>query len=124
VTWRRRLLQWRPRWGVLAAGTKGKRSTLPNTRMLLHQPSVGGSGSQVSADVEIHARELMRTKKRMNELQADNTGQPFEKIGRDTNRDYMLGAHEAVKYGLIERGVTPGRKQPRRTARAGLPKLR
>jgi ATP-dependent Clp protease, protease subunit len=103
-------LQWRPRWGVLAAGTKGKRSTLLNTRMLLHQPSVGGSGGQVSADVEIHARELMRTKKCMNELRADYTGQPFEKIGRDNDRDYMLGAHEAVEYSMIDRVVTPGRE--------------
>ncbi len=90
---------------LLAAGTKGKRSALPNTRVLLHQPSIGGGlGGQVS-DVEIHARELMRTKKRLNELLANMTGQPYEKIERDTDRDYMLGAKEAVEYGVIDRVV-------------------
>ena len=93
---------------LLAAGTKGKRSALPNTRILLHQPSIGGLGGQVS-DVEIHARELMRTKKRMNELLAEMTGQPFEKIEQDTDRDYMLGAEAAVEYGVIDRVVNrPG----------------
>ena len=70
---------------LLAAGTKGKRNALPNTRILLHQPS-GGLAGQVS-DVEIHARELMRTKQKMNELLAEMTGQPIEKIERDTDRD-------------------------------------
>ena len=94
---------------LLSAGTKGKRSALPNTRILLHQPSIGGGlGGQVS-DVEIHARELMRTKKRMNELLAEMTGQPFEKIEQDTDRDYMLGAEAAVEYGVIDRVVNrPG----------------
>ena len=95
---------------LLAAGTKGKRNALPNTRILLHQPSIGGGlGGQVS-DVEIHARELMRTKKRMNELLAEMTGQPYEKIEQDTDRDYMLGAEAAVEYGVIDRVVDrPGR---------------
>ena len=92
---------------LLAAGTKGKRNALPNTRVLLHQPS-GGLAGQVS-DVEIHARELMRTKHKMNELLAEMTGQPVEKIERDTDRDYMLGAEDAVEYGLIDRVVNrPG----------------
>ena len=92
---------------LLAAGTKGKRNALPNTRILLHQPS-GGLAGQVS-DVEIHARELMRTKQKMNELLAEMTGQPVEKIERDTDRDYMLGADDAVEYGLIDRVVSrPG----------------
>ena len=92
---------------LLAAGTKGKRNALPNTRILLHQPS-GGLAGQVS-DVEIHARELMRTKQKMNELLAEMTGQPIEKIERDTDRDYMLGAEDAVEYGLIDRVVSrPG----------------
>ncbi len=93
---------------LLAAGTKGKRSALPNTRVLLHQPSVGGLGGQVS-DVEIHARELMRTKKRMNELLAEMTGQPVDKVENDTDRDYMLSAEGAVEYGVIDRVVNrPG----------------
>jgi ATP-dependent Clp protease protease subunit len=92
---------------LLAAGTKGKRNALPNTRILLHQPS-GGLAGQVS-DVEIHARELMRTKQKMNELLAEMTGQTVEKIERDTDRDYMLGAEDAVEYGLIDRVVSrPG----------------
>jgi ATP-dependent Clp protease, protease subunit len=92
---------------LLAAGTKGKRNALPNTRILLHQPS-GGLAGQVS-DVEIHARELMRTKQKMNELLAEMTGQSVEKIERDTDRDYMLGAEDAVEYGLIDRVVSrPG----------------
>ena len=89
---------------LLAAGTKGKRSALPNTRILLHQPSIGGLGGQVS-DVEIHARELMRTKKRGNELLAEMTGQPFDKIEHDTDRDYMLSAEQAVDYGVIDQVV-------------------
>ena len=90
---------------LLAAGTKGKRSALPNTRILLHQPSIGGGlGGQVS-DVEIHARELMHTKQRLNEILSTMTGQPYEKIERDTDRDYMLGAQAAVEYGVIDRVV-------------------
>ena len=93
---------------LLAAGTKGKRNALPNTRILLHQPSIGGLAGQAS-DVEIHARELMRTKQKMNELLAEMTGQDVEKIERDTDRDYMLGAEDAVEYGLIDRVVSrPG----------------
>jgi ATP-dependent Clp protease protease subunit len=92
---------------LLAAGTKGKRNVLPNTRVLLHQPWVqGGPGGQAS-DVEIQARELVRTKRRMNEILAEATGQPFEKIERDTDRDYIMGAEEAVEYGVVDRVVSP-----------------
>jgi ATP-dependent Clp protease, protease subunit len=92
---------------LLAAGTKGKRNVLPNTRVLLHQPWVqGGPGGQAS-DVEIQARELVRTKRRMNEILAEATGQSFEKIERDTDRDYIMGAEEAVEYGVVDRVVSP-----------------
>ena len=92
---------------LLAAGTKGKRNVLPNTRVLLHQPWVqGGPGGQAS-DVEIQARELVRTKRRMNEILAEATEQPFEKIERDTDRDYIMGAEEAVEYGVVDRVVSP-----------------
>lgn len=96
---------------LLAAGAKGKRSALPNTRILLHQPSIsGGLGGQVS-DVEIHANELVRTKQRMNELYAEMTGQDYEKIEHDTDRDYMLGPQEAVEYGVIDQVVSrPGER--------------
>ena len=94
---------------LLAAGTKGKRNALPNTRVLLHQPSVGGGlGGQVS-DVERHAEELTRTKRRLNEILAENTGQDYEKIERDTDRDYMLGPEEAVEYGVIDNVVSSNR---------------
>ena len=90
---------------LLTAGAKGKRSALPNTRILLHQPSIGGGlGGQVS-DVEIHARELVRTKRRMNELYSEMTGQDYEKVERDTDRDYMLSAEQAVEYGVIDRVI-------------------
>jgi ATP-dependent Clp protease protease subunit len=86
---------------LLSAGTKGKRNALPNTRVLLHQPSVGGLAGQAS-DVQIHAEELIRTKKRLNEILAQHTGQPYEKIERDTDRDYIMGAEEAIEYGVID----------------------
>lgn len=89
---------------LLAAGTKGKRSALPNTRVLLHQPAVGGIAGQAS-DVQIHAEELVRTKRRINEILSELTGQSYEKIERDTDRDYILGSQEAVEYGVIDRVV-------------------
>jgi ATP-dependent Clp protease protease subunit len=96
---------------LLAAGAKGKRSALPNTRILLHQPSIsGGLGGQVS-DVEIHAKELVHTKQKMNELYAEMTGQDYDKIEHDTDRDYMLGPEEAVEYGVIDQVISrPGER--------------
>ncbi len=97
---------------LLAAGTKGKRSALPNTRILLHQPAVQGLGGQAT-DVEIHARELIHTKRRVNEIMAEVTGQPYEKIERDTDRDYILSPEEAVEYGVIDRVVSrPSERAP------------
>src|ERR687896_2261234 len=86
---------------LLAAGAKGKRNALPNTRILLHQPSVGGLAGQAS-DVEIHAKELIMTKRRLNEILADNTGQSYEKIEQDTDRDYIMGPDEGIEYGVID----------------------
>ncbi len=95
---------------LLSAGTKGKRNVLPNTRVLLHQPwTQGGPGGQAS-DVEIQARELVRTKRRMNEILAEATGRSFEKIERDTDRDYIMGAEEAVEYGVVDRVVSRPRE--------------
>jgi ATP-dependent Clp protease protease subunit len=91
---------------LLAAGTRGKRNVLPNTRVLIHQPwTQGGPGGQAS-DIEIHARELIRTKRRINEILAETTGQTFEMIERDTDRDYIMGAEEAVEYGVVDRVVS------------------
>ena len=95
---------------LLAAGTKGKRNALPNTRVTLHQPWIqGGPGGQAS-DVEIQARELVRTKRRLNEILAEATGQSFEKVERDTDRDYIMGAEEAVEYGVVDRVVNRPRE--------------
>jgi ATP-dependent Clp protease protease subunit len=92
---------------LLAAGAKGKRNVLPNTRVLIHQPWIQGGLAGQASDIEIHARELIRTKRRINEILADSTGQPFEKIERDTDRDYNMGAQEAVEYGVVDRVVHP-----------------
>ena len=95
---------------LLAAGTKGKRNVLPNARVLLHQPWIqGGPGGQAS-DIEIHAKELIRTKRRLNEILAEATGRSFEKIERDTDRDYIMGAQEAVEYGVVDRVVNRPRE--------------
>ncbi len=95
---------------LLAAGAKGKRNALPNTRVLIHQPwTQGGLGGQAS-DIEIHARELIATKRRLNEILAEATGQPIEKIERDTDRDYIMGAEEAVEYGVVDRVVSRPRE--------------
>ena len=85
---------------LLAGGAKGKRFALPNARVMIHQPS-GGAGGQAS-DIEIQAKEILKTKKRLNELLAANTGQSFERIENDAERDYWLSAADAKEYGLID----------------------
>ena len=89
---------------LLAAGAKGKRYCLPNSRVMIHQPSGGFSGQ--ASDIEIHAKEVLYLKKRLNEMLAKHTGQPIEQIERDSDRDRFMGAEEAVKYGLIDRVLT------------------
>ena len=86
---------------LLAAGAKGKRYCLPNSRVMIHQPSGGFSGQ--ASDIEIHAKEVLYLKKKLNEMMAEHTGQPLEVIERDTDRDNFMGAEDAVKYGLIDR---------------------
>jgi len=85
---------------LLAAGAAGKRSTLPNSRILIHQVMGGVQGQ--AADIEIHAREILNIKKRLNEILVKHTGQPVEKIEHDTDRDYFMNAEEAKAYGLID----------------------
>ena len=85
---------------LLAAGARGKRMALPNSRMMLHQPAGGSQG--VAADIEIQAREILGTRQRLNEVLARHTGQPVERIGEDTERDYWMSADEAMAYGLVD----------------------
>jgi len=89
---------------LLAAGAKGKRFVLPNSRVMIHQPSGGFSGQ--ASDIEIHAKEVLFLKRRLNEMMALHTGQSIEVIDRDTDRDNFMGAEEAVKYGLIDKVLT------------------
>lgn len=88
---------------LLCAGAQGKRSILPNARVLIHQP-LGGTSGQAS-DIEIHANEILRMKKRLNEIMAKNTGQDLEKVKIDTDRDYIMEAAQAVEYGLVDQIV-------------------
>lgn len=89
---------------LLAAGAKGKRSSLPHSRIMIHQP-LGGFQGQVS-DVEIHAGEMVRLKRTLNELFANHTGQPYDKVHQDTDRDNFLTAKEAREYGIVDQVVT------------------
>lgn len=86
---------------LLAAGTKGKRYALPNSRIMIHQPS-GGSQGQAS-DIEIQAREILYLRERLNGILAERTGQPIERIGKDTDRDNFMSAEDAVSYGIIDK---------------------
>ena len=85
---------------LLAAGTKGKRFTLPNSSVMIHQPSGGARGQ--ATDIEIHAREILKTREQLNKILADRTGQPLEKVERDVERDYFMSAEEAKAYGLVD----------------------
>jgi ATP-dependent Clp protease protease subunit len=89
---------------LLAAGTKGKRLALPHSRIMIHQP-LGGTSQRQASDIEIEAREILRIKDMLNQSMADMTGQPLDKIAKDTDRDYFLSAAEAVQYGLIDRVI-------------------
>src|SRR5918996_2532078 len=86
---------------LLAAGKKGKRYALPNARVLLHQPWLQGLGGQAS-DIDIHAKDIMRMKQRISQILSNHTGQPLDKIDRDTDRDYILQSTEAVEYGVVD----------------------
>lgn len=85
---------------LLCSGTKGKRSALPHSRIMIHQPWGGVQGQ--AADIEIHAKELLVLRSRMNEILAKHTGQPLKKIERDTDRNYFMSAEESKEYGIID----------------------
>ena len=88
---------------LLAAGAKGKRTALPNAEVLIHQPLIGGHGlSGQATEIEIHAKQLLRTKAKLNRILAERTGQPLEKVENDTERDRYLTAEEAKEYGIVD----------------------
>ena len=89
---------------LLSSGTKGKRLALPHSRVLIHQPLGGAQGQ--ATDIEIQANEILRIKKSLNSILASNTGQPLKKIEKDTDRDYIMTAEEAVEYGMIDKVIT------------------
>jgi ATP-dependent Clp protease protease subunit len=88
---------------LLTGGARGKRMSLPNSRILIHQPSAGFEGQ--STDIEIHAREILRTRKRIDEIYAFHTGQSEERVHADMERDRFLTAQQSVEYGLIDRVI-------------------
>ena len=90
---------------LLACGAKGKRYSLPHSRILIHQPSLSGLAGQAT-DIEIYAREILRMRDTLNRIISEATGQPLERIERDVDRDYILGPVQALEYGLIDRIVT------------------
>jgi ATP-dependent Clp protease protease subunit len=89
---------------LLAAGTKGKRFSLPNSRIMIHQPSMQGLAGQ-AADIDIYAKEILRMRETLNQILAAYTGQTVERISRDVDRDYIMSAEQAVEYGMIDRVV-------------------
>ena len=89
---------------LLSGGTKGKRFCLPHSRMMIHQPLAGFQGQ--AADIDIHAKEVLHTRDRLNQLLSEHTGQPLERIQKDNDRDYFMGGVEAVEYGLIDKVLT------------------
>ncbi|HDR15809.1 MAG TPA: ATP-dependent Clp endopeptidase proteolytic subunit ClpP [Desulfobacteraceae bacterium] len=89
---------------LLAAGAEGKRYSLPNARILIHQPMGGAQGQ--ATDIDIHAREILKIRERLNEILQYHTGQDIEKIRRDTERDYFMSAEEAKQYGVVDKVIT------------------
>lgn len=90
---------------LLAAGAKGKRFALPHSRVMIHQPLIGGGLGGQASDIEIHARELLKMKDTLNRLLAQHTGQPLERVERDTDRDNFMSAQAAAEYGLIDKVI-------------------
>ncbi len=86
---------------LLAAGTKGKRYSLPNSRIVIHQPLMSGLAGQAT-DIDIHAREILRMRSRLNDMLVTHTGQELERIEKDTERDYIMDAEQGVEYGIID----------------------
>ncbi len=96
---------------LLAAGTKGKRYSLPHARILIHQPSASGLAGQAT-DIDIYAKEILRMREIINQTLAECTGQPVEKVARDVDRDYIMSAEQALEYGMIDRVITTRELSP------------
>ncbi len=94
---------------LLAAGAPGKRSALPNSRIMIHQPSGGFQGQ--ASDIEIHAQEVMKIKKKLNAILAEHTKQPIEKIEKDADRDYFMSSQDALDYGIIDKVIARETKE-------------
>ena len=94
---------------VLASGAKGKRFMLPNSQFMIHQPSGGAQGQQT--EIAIAAEEILKTRKKLNEILASNTGKPYEQLERDTERDHWLDADESLEYGLVDKIMTSANEQ-------------
>ena len=94
---------------LLCAGAKGKRNTLPNSRIMIHQPWGGIQGA--AEDISRHAKEILKMRDRINEILAHHTGQPLDKIQKDTDRDYFMSGDEAKEYGLLDEVIVPGKKK-------------
>lgn len=90
---------------LLACGAKGKRFSLPHARILIHQPSMSGLAGQAT-DIDIYAREILRMRENLNQILADATGQPVDRIARDVDRDYIMEPQQALDYGMIDRIIT------------------
>jgi ATP-dependent Clp protease protease subunit len=101
---------------LLLAGAKGKRFALPHSRVLLHQPHGGAQGQAV--DIEIQAKEIIRYRQLLDQLIAEHTGQPLEKVGKDTDRDFILTAQEAVEYGVVDEVISTRKLKPELAAAA------
>lgn len=91
---------------LLAAGAKGKRFALPNSEIMIHQPLISGGLSGQCTDIKIHSDHLVRTRQRMNEMLAENTGKPLEQVQADTERDNYMTAQEALEYGIIDKVIS------------------
>ncbi len=97
---------------LLAAGAKGKRSALPHSRIMIHQPLGGAQGQ--ATDIEIHAKEILTLRQKLNEILSHHTGQPIEKIEKDTDRNYFMSPEEAKEYGLIDEVLVKKEKSPKK----------
>jgi ATP-dependent Clp protease protease subunit len=102
---------------LLAAGKKGKRFTLPNARIMIHQPSMQGLAGQ-AADIDIYAKEILRMREILNQILADASGQTMERIARDVDRDYIMSGEQAVQYGIVDRVITSRELVPALTSKS------